>query len=165
MIELTVTEIDELLTRHGIPQVADDDASLADSGGVVANISIRRTGDESYMTVMINELSSIDLRPVDEERALALVRRFRGHGLPAGETRLEHMFAHLLLKLSELYDESKALTLRCDLVHLHPTSYRIGKVRLQLAAPLELKDRLSPHEHDRHAVFSHRHGSRSTFPR
>jgi len=164
MIELTATEIDELLSRHGIVKVASDHDGLASAGGVVTNISVVRADGEPYFTVMIGEISALDTCPLNQERATALVQRFRGHGLPAGDVRLERMFAHLLLKISELYIESKAVTLRCDHVHLHPTSYHIGKMHLTRVAPLSAKER-APHAQQREAVFTHRHGGSKDFPR
>lgn len=165
MIDITASEIDELFKRHGIVPVASDHEGINSSGGIVTNIYIARGSEGPYMTVMINDITVIEPCPLDEAHARSLVERFRTHGMPAHDTRVEHMFANLLLKLSKLFTECEAVTVRCDLVHMHPTAYHIGKAHITLGAPLSQKDRLAKHSHDSKAVFAHRHGDSTEFPR
>jgi hypothetical protein len=134
MKDLTKSEIDELLARHGIVTTASDRHGTTAIGGILVNVAIDRVTGDAYMTTAIGDLSAIDPCPLEDARALEIVERFRGQGLPAREPHLEHMFAHLLVKLGKMYVDCGAHSLNCDRIRLHSTSYHIGTVQVRRAA-------------------------------
>jgi hypothetical protein len=167
MLKVRRSEIDNLLARHGIAPLTagGTDSQAAASGGRIANVHIARRGQGTIMSVTIDGVLATSACPLDLEHAKLVVQAFREHHLLPADASFEHMLADLLVKMSAAYVDGGAEELEFEAVHLHPTSYHIGRVNLQSATRVNATSRLAPDSHDRHAVFSHRHGDDAKFPR
>jgi hypothetical protein len=160
-------EINELLARHGIaqPLIQGTSSRAAAEGGRIASIHVWRHEEGAKLSLTLQGVRAEVACPLDETHALALVESFRDSKLLPGDKSFEHMLAHLLMKIAAMYAESGAATLTMERVHLHPASYSVGAVTLTREKRETVEHRLDPDSHDRHAVFSHRHGSDQKFPR
>jgi hypothetical protein len=160
------SEIDALLAHYGIKPIGTrGTGSQEAAGGQLATISVERAEEGPVITVTIGGLHATGACPLDRTGALAILETLRSGHLISGDQSLEHMVANLLVKISEMYVDSDAERIIFESVHLHPTSYYIGRVQLKLSAPLHARKRLLPDAHDRHAIFSHRHGDNTRFPK
>ena len=165
-MKLTRSELDELMARHGLAPLipGGTDASEAARGGILATVDIA-PGEVALMRVGIEGVTATGRCPLDFVHASGIVEEFREGRLLPHDTSFQHMFAHLLMKLSELYVASGANMLSISELHLHPASYHIEDLAIDGAGPRRLARRLEPDSHDRRAVFSHRHGDSVKFPK
>lgn len=167
-MKATQEEISELLERHGIAPVEPrgTDAAEAARGGWIAALSfVRSNGGAPLLTFEVDGVVAEALTPPDAQAARALVAKIRGEARLPHDASFERMLADLFLRAAKLFAESGGTRLDLESLHLHPTAYHIGKVTLELEKPLHLQKRLDPDSHDRHAVFTHRHGSSARFPK
>ncbi|HTX60525.1 MAG TPA: hypothetical protein VMH02_12725 [Verrucomicrobiae bacterium] len=164
MKELDEATIDRLLARYGLRplEAQGTDTLAAAAGGTVATIRIARRDDADILQFETGAAESSAPLPLTEERALELAQSVRTHGRDA---RFSHMVAHLLLGACRMYADTQASLLVFEDVHLHPWAYHIGRVALTTAHAPELVARLAPDSHDRGAVFAHRHGESTAFPK
>jgi len=166
-MKATDVEVARLLESHGIDPVAigGTDTLAASRGGRVGSIAVapREIGD--VMVVTVEGKSAEAAPPQTKAEALAMVTGLRTHGAIAGDASSEHMLADLLVKTAKLYHDTGASLLEFSDLHLHPTAYHIGAVTLLHDKPLHTKARLEPDSHDRRAVFDHRHGDSTKFPK
>ena len=160
-------EIERLLARHGIagPEVAGSDSREAAIGGRLAQIHFAKHEDGTVATVTIAGIQSTAKCPLDHAGALALAGRLQERHAIGSDGSSAHLLANLLVKLSEAFADSAAEAAIFEDVHLHQASYHIDRVILKHAEPLRFEPRLAPDSHDRHAVFSHRHGDSTEFPK
>lgn len=166
-MEATREEIDILLACHGLssPAVAGTDSAAAATGGRVADLQIERTGDGAQMHLQVGEGRCDAPAPRDRDAALAIAETLRADARLPHDASFEHMLADLFYKASKMFADSGATRLAFSPLHLHPASYHIGHVTLLHEKPLHLTPRLEHDSHDRHAVFDHRHGDSTKFPK
>jgi hypothetical protein len=160
-------EIDDLLARHGIAALTSSgtDSQASARGGVVATVDIVPNDAAPFMRVSIGGIAATGHCPLDHVRAAAIVRALRKSCHMPSDASFDHMLANLLVKLSGLYVDSGAKKMSISDLHLHPTSYHIGQLSIDRATRGHLIPRLDPDSHDRHAVFAHRHGDSTEFPK
>jgi len=160
-------EIARLLARHGIAglDAAGSDSREAAIGGRLAQIHFAQHEDGPVATVTIAGVEASAHCPLDEAGALALAGRLHERGALGTEAASAHLLAHLLVKMSAAFADSAAEAAIFEDVHLHRAAYHIDRVILKHAEPLRFEGRLAPDSHDRHAVFSHRHGDSTEFPK
>ena len=165
-MKINQVEVDRLLARHGIASgIGGSGSKAAATGGRIATVTVTHHGDEDVLCLMINEIHSDERCPLDETRALALVKEFQAkHAVPNDES-FEHMLAKLLVKISAVYEDSGAGLLVFEGIHLHPSAYYVGDVSMYSDHPEHTPARLDSDSHDRRAAFSHRHGERVGFPK
>jgi hypothetical protein len=166
-MKATKDEIETLLARHHIapPETAGTSSKAAASGGRLASLSIERRDDSAIMSLAIGNALAEAPAPKTLEGARAIVAKVRTEASLGHDPSFEHMLAELLLRASEMFEESEATRLDFTPLHVHPTSYHIGEVTLFVEKPLHLRARLEPDSHDRRAVFDHRHGDSVKFPK
>lgn len=163
----TKKDIEILLARHGIasPEVGGADVAAAAHGGRIGHLTIERAGAAAHLAIEVGGGRCEAPAPHDAAEAMAIVHRLREDARFPDDHSFEHMLADLLLKASELFEDSGATHLEFASLHLHPTAYHIGAVTLLLDKPLHLKPRLDHDSHDRRAIFDHRHGDSTEFPK
>ncbi|HYL27149.1 MAG TPA: hypothetical protein VEW74_04885 [Candidatus Nitrosotalea sp.] len=167
MLKASKAEIDRLFERYGIAPIAiaGSDSRNAARRGWLAEISIGRSEGFERLSLSIGKASVEETPPQSIADARAIVAGLRARGVVPDDASFEHMLADLLAKLTKMFDECEAEELTLTSVRLHPTSYHIGGALLRLKKPLRTKARLEPDSHDRGAVFAHRHGDSTRFPR
>ncbi len=163
----TKQDIEILLARHGIasPQVGGADVAAAAHGGRIGHLTIERAGATAHLVFEVGSGRCEAPAPHDAAEAMAIVQRLREDARFPDERSFEHMLADLVRKATELFEDSGATRLEFASLHLHPTAYHIGEVTLLVDKPLHLKPRLDSDTHDRHAIFDHRHGDSTEFPK
>jgi hypothetical protein len=167
-MKATKAEIERLLASHGIAPllVSGSDSAKAAQGGRIAQLRIEQDEDRpSLLTIAIAGHSAQSPVPHDLGDARAVVASLRAQGALPSDSSFEHMLADLLLKASRLFEDSEASRLAFSRVHLHPSSYHVEEVELIHEKPLHTEARLAPDSHDRRAVFDHRHGDSTEFPK
>ncbi len=159
-MKATATEIERLLERSGIAPlgVGGTNAAEAARGGREANLCILRTDGRDVVVFTIGSARAEGTPPRDLTEALAIVQSLRTQAAVPDDASFEHMLGDLLVKATKVYEESGATKFELASLHLHPTSYHVGKATLIHEKPLHLTARLDPHSHDNRAVFDHRHG-------
>jgi len=166
MITVARADVDRLLERHGIASTAiqGTDTQAAASGGRVATITASRPEDGSLMTVTIGETRAEGPIPLDETHARSMIDVLQSHQqLPAKDPSFDRMVIDLLLKISEMYVQSRAHSLVFESVHLHPASYHVGRVVMRCEAPLHVKPRRETNGNDRRVTFTQRHRTDQRF--
>jgi hypothetical protein len=167
-MKATETEIERLLASHGIASLGTGggDSAEAARGGRIAELRIERRDDtESILTVTIGSHFVESRPPHDDAEAQSIIASLRSQGAIPDDASFEHMLADLLIKAAKMFEDCEATSLEFRPLHLHPASYHIGKATLIHGKALKTKARLQPDSHDRHAVFDHRHGDSTKFPR
>ncbi|HVN68248.1 MAG TPA: hypothetical protein VMU38_01145 [Candidatus Binatia bacterium] len=166
-MKATETEIARLLARYGIAPIETRGtaSARAAAGGRTATIYLSRAEGPAQLTLSVGGVTVTAVPPNDLSGALAVVRNLQAMGGLPGDASFEHMLAGLLEKAVRLFDETGATAFALSSLHLHPTSYHIGEATLLHEKPLELKPRLEPDTHDRHAIYDHRHGDSTKFPK
>ncbi len=168
MIKATNKELDRLFATHGLAplEAEGSDSAQASRGGRIAAAFFERRSDLSAaLTASVGDHRVQSDLPSDLEDARKIVASLKRQGAIPSDASFENMVADLLLRASALFDESGASSLELAPVHLHPSSYHIGGAVLLHDKPLHTKERLSHDAHDRHAVFNHRHGDSTEFPK
>jgi hypothetical protein len=163
----TDDEIARLLARYKIAPLAvrGSDSMKASRGGRMANLCIaREDGAERLILTVAGKRADGNL-PHDLAGARAIVGTLRSEAALPDDPSFEEMLADLLVKAAKLFEETGATRFELSSLRLHPTSYHIGKVTLLHDKPLHVKARLEPDSHDRRAVFDHRHGDSTRFPK
>ena len=98
--------------------------------------------------------------PLGEYEAQTLVDEFVAEHLLPAEPALRAMVAHVFVRFSRLFSENAALSrLLCKELFIHHSDYRVEHVQIWVDSPLHVKPRLTPHAHDRKAMFGTRSGS------
>ena len=163
----TDDEVAELLARYEIRPLAvhGSDSMRAAQGGRISNLCIVRKNDGGTLTVMIGDKSATADLPRGLTGACRIVERLRSQAALPNDPSLEHMLADLLVKAARLFEETGATRFELSSLRLHPASYHIGKATLLHEKPLHVKERLEPDSHDRRAIFDHRHGDSTRFPK
>lgn len=163
----TNAEIERLFAQYGIASLAPGGTSSRDAaqGGRIAQCSIARRGSLESLVVRIGEHEIERKPPADRDEALAIASDLRRKASFSEDAGFEHLVADLLVKATRLFRECEAARLELGDVHLHDSSYHIGKARLTTRKPLHVKARLQPDSHDRWAAFNHRHGDSTRFPK
>lgn len=166
-MKATQKEIEELLASHKISpvEIAGTSSAQAAGGGRPASLSIVRREEGAVLSFTIGDVLAQSLPPRDISEARRIVSKLRAEARLPEDASFEHMLAELLVRISDMFEDSGATKLEFESLRLHPSSYHIGKVTLLHDKPLHLKARLEPDSHDRGAVFSHRHGDRTRFPK
>lgn len=166
-MKLKRTEIDELLARHGIAPlaVAGTGSEAAARGGTVASIEIAPNEEGvPFLYLTIDSVRAAGRCPLDAPHAASIVHALQTRHLLPHHPSFEHLVAHLLIKLSDLYTDAGIESLTAERVRLHPSAYHIERLTAYRGAPLHLRPRLAHDSHDQHAVFAHRHGDDAKFP-
>jgi hypothetical protein len=88
------------------------------------------------------------LVPLGEASAEALVAGFQPYRHRPHDERTRRMLEHLLLRVSEFFEESGVEGFELT-VRLHENSYTVIDAELTAPRPLRLSKRLDPHAHDR----------------
>lgn len=166
-MKATDVEVARLLESHGIAPVTTGgtDTLEASRGGRVGSIAVAPRDAGDVMLVTVEGKSAEGAPPQSQAEALEIVAELRSEGAIAGDASSEHMLADLLVKTAKLYRDTGATLLELSELHLHPTAYHIGAVKLLHDKPLHTKPRLEPDSHDRWAAFDHRHGDSTKFPK
>jgi hypothetical protein len=163
----TDDEIARLLMRYKIGPltVRGSNSRKAAEGGRMADLCIFRENGAERLTVTVGGKRAGGDLPRGLTEARAIVAELRSEAALPNDPSFEHMLADLLVKSAKLFEESAATRFELSRVRLHPTSYYIGKATLLHQKPLHVKTRLEPDSHDRRAVFNHRHGDSTKFPK
>jgi hypothetical protein len=166
-MKATDAEIERLLARHGIAAlgIRGGDSIEASRGGWAANLCITHSGGSDTLALTISGVRAEGHPPHDLADALSIVSTLRSQAAVPDDPSFEHMLADLLVKAAKVFEETEATKFELSSLRLHPTSYHIGKATLLHDKALHVKARLKPDTHDRHAVFSHRHGDSTEFPK
>ncbi len=160
-------EIEILLACHGLasPAVGGTGSAAAATGGRIADLTIERTAEGPQLGLAVDGGRSDAPLPHERQAALAIVADLRAKARLPDDASFEHMLADLLVKAAKLFEDSGATKLEFASLHLHPSSYHIGEVTLLHDKPLHLTPRLAGDSHDRRAIFDHRHGDSTKFPK
>ena len=166
-MKATNGEIEQLLARHGIAPLAmrGSDSMEAARGGRAASLCIAREGNAEILTVTVGGKRAGGNPPHGIAEARAIVEALRSEAALPNDRSFEHMLADLLVKAAKIFEETGATKFEMSSIRLHPTSYHIGEATLIHDKPLHVKARLESDSHDRHAVFNHRHGDSTKFPK
>jgi hypothetical protein len=130
-MELTKQEIEELLARHRLsPTQTDGSGSrTAAQGGILASLYIGLAdGNQPVIHLAIGRSSVASRCPLDHSHAQTLVAAFRRKGYFPEHPGFEHMVAHLLERVSQMYCDGHLTTLSIGEFRLHPTAYHLGRI-------------------------------------
>jgi len=94
------------------------------------------------------------LHPLGEEQAEGMLGEFHArHGIASSEARTR-MLAHLLVHVSEIFEDDAIERLTLDHVRVADNSYEVIDVHIAAKRPLDLKRRLGRHAHDRKGFYA-----------
>jgi hypothetical protein len=130
-VELTQGEIDELLARHRLlpTQTVTVPSKAAARGGILASLYIGLAdGKQPVIHLAIGRSSVASRCPLDHSHAQSLVAAFRRKGYFPEHPGFEHMVAHLLERVSQMYCDGHLTTLSIGEFRLHPTAYHLGRI-------------------------------------
>lgn len=101
------------------------------------------------------------LHPVGEDQAEGMLAEFHAkHGIASSEARTR-MLAHLLLHVSEIFEDDAIERMTLDQIRVADNSYEVVDVHVVANKPLDLKRRLGRHAHDRKGYLSSSSGKLS----
>ena len=157
-----VSRIDvmDLLKRFGLNPPASDTRPmrhLPDERGFRVRIDgVVDENDEKIIRVQIDRTIVSRACPLTEWLANGLVHELRGHGAISGDEALIHALTHLVLRVSNLFENGGVCAVHLNPVFLTNRGYRIDGVTMERTEPLHLHRRLAPDAHDRKVQFDYR---------
>jgi ATP-grasp domain len=93
------------------------------------------------------------LHPLTKDLAEAMLTEFRSKRNIAGTEKSAHMLEHLLLKVSEIYEDQTIVRLSLNPVRLHGNTYDVLDTKITTKGGLNIRPRLAPHAHDKKAFY------------
>ena len=129
--------------------------------GIVTKVDCSNEAQNgAHMEITIAKHVAKRQLPLGEYEAQTLVDEFVAEHLLPAEPALRAMVAHVFVRFSRLFSENAALSrLLCKELFIHHSDYRVEHVQIWVDSPLHVKPRLTPHAHDRKAMFGTRSGS------
>ena len=101
------------------------------------------------------------LHPLGEDQAEGMLVEFHAkHGIASSEART-YMLAHLLLHVSEIFEDDAIERMTLAQVRVADNSYEVVDVHVVANRPLDLNRRLGRHAHDRKGYLSSSSGKLS----
>jgi hypothetical protein len=93
------------------------------------------------------------LHPLTKDLAESMLTEFRSKRNIAGTEKSAHMLEHLLLKVSEIYEDQTIIRLSLDPVRLHGNTYDVLEAKITTKSGLTIHPRLAPHARDKKGFY------------
>jgi hypothetical protein len=152
----TPQETDALLAHFAINPVSDQPA-----GGLVCGIEgFQNAAKSKLLAIVIGTRRQIRECPVSESEAQSMVAELLEVRALPKDASFGNLVRHLIVVFSNMYVESGIDAFNFASVHLHATSYEVGKGQVWRTQPLHIRPRRKRNEPVFHSSFPHTPGRR-----
>jgi hypothetical protein len=149
-------ETDALLAHFAINPVSDHPA-----GGLVCGVEgFQNAAKRKALAIVIAASRLIRECPISQSEAQSMLAELVEGGALSKDASFGNLVKHVIVAFSNMYVESGIDAFHFASVHLHPTSYEVGKGQVWRTQPLHIKPRRKHNEPVFHSSFPHVPGRR-----